>query len=160
MQGRPGPVAGHSSAPCAGNRCPGAGATLSAPSRPHPGSSHLSSPCPGELRPAAGFSAGLSTPGLSLRLSGEQGGLQAFQPPGTSSVALPTTASPPGGVKPPWCVWKRLHVSHRDRYAGKQGIDARAEPLYWLVHLLADVAPFLLFVLRMDFYCLILSVKC
>lgn len=47
-------------------------------------------------------------------------------------------------------------MSYRDRYFEKQDIDASVEPLYWLVHLLADVAPFLLFVLRMDFYCLIL----
>lgn len=60
------------------------------------------------------------------------------------------------GFKKHLHVLRRLHVSYRDRYFEKQDIDASVEPLYGLVHLLADVAPFLLFVLRMDFYCLIL----
>lgn len=42
------------------------------------------------------------------------------------------------------------------RYFEKQEINVSVELLYWLVHLLVNVAPSLLFVLRMDFYCLIL----
>lgn len=62
---------------------------------------------------------------------------------------------PSGGVSDHACVLKMLRVSYREAF-GKQAIDASVEPLCWLIHLLADVAPFLLFVLRMDFYCLIL----
>lgn len=60
-----------------------------------------------------------------------------------------------GGFKLHLHALKRLHVSYRDRYFEKQDSDASVEPLYWLIHVLVDVAPVLLFVLRMDFYCLI-----
>lgn len=92
---------------------------------------------------------------------GEQGvpllwGLQSLQPSWTLAVVFPTSALPPEGFQTMLAWLKRLHVLYRDRYFEKQDIDASVEPLYWLIHLLADVAPFLLFVLRMDFYCLIL----
>lgn len=69
---------------------------------------------------------------------------------------IPASASPPEGFHTSLARVKEVSLSNRGRYSEKQDTDASVEPLYWLVHVLAAVAPFLLLVLRIDFYCLIL----